>query len=171
MPGHDKRCPRLTVFWNVDIAGLNAHAWRYCPSSNLVLSFRMIAFTEWYCDFGCLLDDCFCSRVVGKLMSHKPSRRLRWPVRMTLVSLIIFIVCLSNTVIQSSSQSWPIDNRDEFVNPGKTCAYEALGERLVCSGTRPRDVACISTSLGNFTFGPMCNSCWFWRIWASFLVK
>ena len=66
------------------------------------------------------------SLIIG--MSYKPSSLLRVPYKITLLSLMMCKWLLFNTAVQLSSQSCPMEIREEFTSAGKTAVAVALGE-------------------------------------------
>ena len=57
--------------------------------------------------------------------------------------------------MQLSSHNWPRDSKEELVIPSKTCAVEAFVDRVGCSWRVPEWVACMMSSLGKRTEGPV----------------
>ena len=87
-------------------------------------------------------------------MSHRPSVALRVPERTHSLFLKMLIFFLSKMATQLSSQSWPIDNKEELVIPCSMCALLARVEKLGCKGSWPEYVAWIVVLSGSVTLGP-----------------
>ena len=110
----------------------------------------------------------FCCKIGSKVMSHRPSVRLRFPLRTSLYCLKTLRSLLSNTATQPSSHSRPIEIREVLVKPLKTCAVRDCSDRIGARGRGPFLSAWICALFGNLTIGPfftfttfvdICSSC------------
>ena len=156
MPGQDWKYPFWIAFKKVVMDGLKAHLCRYSARLVFVLSLRTIIF----------MDSIFGLNWSEMFTSHSPSWKFLFPLKISLFFLKTLKSNLSKTATHPSSHNFPIEIKDAFVSPLKTCAVPAVSDSDLGRGRRPHLSAWIWELSGRRTVGPYviflssCSACW-----------
>ena len=136
-----RKLPSLIAFRKVLGVALKHHPQRYWISSVFVLFIVMITRAQ-------------CLTGIDMGMSHRPSVFFMCTFEINVLPLIILISFLSNILIQSLSNNWPMDISEALCNPSNVCVFFQWALRLLDSWMLLVCFKLIVLLFVNWTVGP-----------------
>jgi hypothetical protein len=148
-PGQEEKWPRCMARRNVEIDGLKTQPCKKAASSLFVCLLRIMLFARCcFVELEGLVSDLGASG-----MFQSPLVVLLFPLMTIFPSLLMSTWYLEKRVMQSSSQSWPVEMRDPWRSSKKWLTCACL-ERVADKGTVARREDSMWVPVATWTEGP-----------------